>query len=233
VQLARLGQHAYLRDEFQVSARAQRALRDRYHAAIGLMDAKLAAFYDAARASRLLDDTVLIITSDHGEAFGEHGLYLHDASVYDTHLHVPLWVRHPDLAPAVIEDVVSTRALFGLIRAVARGEGLAEIILDAGQRARHPIALAEHFHYPHLTDAAPRFRHDLLAAVSRSSKVIVRGDSVLHYDLAADPDERAPISAPLDAFIDSCRAAGASSRAARAAVDHLKRVAAGILQAAA
>ena len=78
---------------FDVSGWAQQVLRDRYHRAIELMDAKLAAFSAAARSSGLLDDTLLIITSDHGEAFGEHGLYLHDASVYDTHLHVPLWIR--------------------------------------------------------------------------------------------------------------------------------------------
>jgi len=233
IQLARLGQHAYLRDGFHVSAHAHRALRDRYHAAIGLMDEKLAAFYDTARACKLLDDTVLIITSDHGEAFGEHGLYLHDASVFNTHLHVPLWIRHPDLAPAAIEDVVSTRDLFGLIRAVARRERLDETIVDADYRARHSIALAEHFYYPRLTDAAPQFRQNLIAAVSHSSKVILRGDSVLHYDLLADPAERAPTPEPLEAFARSCRAAGTSTHAANAAVAHLKRFAAGLVQAAA
>ena len=50
------------------------------------------------------DDKLLIVTSDHGEAFGEHGLYLHDASVYDTHLHVPLWVRHPERPPEVVNE---------------------------------------------------------------------------------------------------------------------------------
>ena len=43
-------------------------------------------------AAGLLGETLLVICSDHGEAFGDHGLYLHDASVYDTHLHVPLYV---------------------------------------------------------------------------------------------------------------------------------------------
>ena len=58
-------------------------LRDRYHRAIELMDAKLAAFYDAARGAGLLDDTLLVVPADHGEAFGEHELYFHDASVYE------------------------------------------------------------------------------------------------------------------------------------------------------
>jgi len=118
---SKLGQHAYLRAGFRVSPWTQRMFSERYHRAIELMDAKLAAFYDAARASRLLDDTLLIVTSDHGEGFGEHGLYLHDASVYNTHLHVPLWIRHPAMGPEIVDDVVSTRDLFGLMAATAMG----------------------------------------------------------------------------------------------------------------
>ena len=77
-----------------------------------------------------LEDTLLILTSDHGEAFGEHGLYLHDASLYETHLHVPLWVHHPEASPAQVRDVVSTRELFSLMRSAAFGRGVGGTILE-------------------------------------------------------------------------------------------------------
>ena len=47
----------------------------RYVRAIELMDAKLAAFWQAMTTAGLLDDTLCVLTSDHGEAFGDHDLY--------------------------------------------------------------------------------------------------------------------------------------------------------------
>jgi len=109
--MSKLGGHAYLREGFTIPDWARRALLRRYELAIEHVDALLGAFAATAESERLLDDTIVIITSDHGEAFGEHGLYLHDASVHDTHLHVPLSIQHPRRAAAVVDDVVSTRDL--------------------------------------------------------------------------------------------------------------------------
>jgi arylsulfatase A-like enzyme len=47
------------------------------------------------RERDLLDNTLLIVTSDHGEAFGEHGYIYHSHAVYDEFLHVPLLIRFP------------------------------------------------------------------------------------------------------------------------------------------
>ncbi|MBX3023520.1 sulfatase [bacterium] len=188
--LAALGQHAYLREGAQVRPRTGVVLRGRYHRAIELMDRKLAAFF--AAAGRLLDDTVVILTSDHGEAFGEHGLYLHDASVYDTHLHVPLWIRHPDRGAASIDDIVSTRDLFGVLLASAGERRWSDTLLDAGHRAAHPFAVAEHFHYPRLAGMAERYRQNLLAVITADDKLVVRGEGPLRFDRSRDRDEQHP-----------------------------------------
>jgi len=204
--LPSLGGHAYLRDGFRMSATSRRLLHARYRRAIELMDEKLAAFHREARRSGLLDDTLLVVASDHGEGFGEHGLWLHDASVYDTHLHVPLWVHHPDVAPAVVDDVVSTRDLFGLLLAAGLGGPRRDTLLDPGHRAARPIAIAEHFHYPHVPHARPEFRQDLVAAVAADRKAIAFRDGVRHYDLARDPDETHGERAPVGRFVAACRA---------------------------
>ena len=47
----------------------------------------------------MLDRTLLIITSDHGENIGDHGLMSHAYSLHDTLIHVPLIVRYPELFP--------------------------------------------------------------------------------------------------------------------------------------
>jgi arylsulfatase A-like enzyme len=218
-----LGGHTYLRPGFRLSATSRRLLLGRYHSAIELMDAKLAAFYDAARAARLLDDTLLVVTSDHGEAFGEHGLYLHDASVYDTHLHVPLFVHHPDRAPGVVGDVVSTRDIFDLVRAAVGDVGPAGTVLDAAYRATRPLALAEHFHYPHARRADPRHRCDRVAAVGAHGKLVVANGEASLYDLARDPDEATPEAITLSDFGARCRREGMAAGAVDEAIAHLAR----------
>jgi hypothetical protein len=220
--MAALGAHTYLRPGFTLSVHGQRMLRDRYHRAIELMDAKLAAFYHTARAARLFDDTLVILTSDHGEAFGEHDLYLHDASVWNTHLHVPLWVNDPRRAPEVIDDVVSTRDLFGLMQAAPRETTSTDTLLDAGWRARRPIALAEHFYYPDLSDADPRYRHNQAAAIGGTSKIILRDGRVDRYDLTRDAAELAPQEASLEEFARECRRMGIGETALDAASGHLR-----------
>jgi hypothetical protein len=188
--LAALGQHAYLREGARLRPRTGMILRDRYHRAIELMDRKLAAFF--AAAGRLLDDTIVIVTSDHGEAFGEHGLYLHDGSVYDTHLHVPLWIRHPDRAAAPVEEVVSTRDLFGVLLAGAGERRWSDTLLDAGHRAAHPFAMAEHFYYPRLAGMAERFRQNRLAVVTADEKFVFCREGPLRIDRERDRDEQHP-----------------------------------------
>jgi hypothetical protein len=222
-----LGAHTYLREGFRLSEANRRMLLARYHRAIELMDRKLEDFWRSAKASGLLDDTMVILASDHGEAFGEHGLYLHDASVYDTHLHVPLWVHHPERPPETVDDAVSTRDLFGLIRGAALDEGPRETILDSGYRARRPLAPAEHFHYPHAEGMAARYRQNLAATVSGQWKVIVRREGVDLYDLEKDPEEMHAQSGSLDDFAEVCRRQGAGRRALGSALERLRRWVAG------
>jgi len=221
--LPKISSHAYLRDDFRLSAASRRALLARYHRAIELMDAKLERFLGAAEVDGLLDNTLVVVTSDHGEGFGEHGLYLHDAAVYETHLHVPLWIRHPDLTPHAIDEVVSTRDLFGLLRTAGlHGHAAATqgTILDPSYRAAHPVALAEHFHYPHGTRIQPRFRQNLTAAITPRRKLVARGGMLETYDLARDPEERLPEVTSLGDFTDACRRDGVARPAAAAIAEH-------------
>lgn len=158
--LPKLGAHAYLREGFRMSSRDQELLLNRYHDAVALMDAKLKTFY--YNVADLLEDTLLIITSDHGEAFGEHGLYLHDASVFEENLHVPLLIRYVDVIPTTVHDVVSTRDLFGVMKGIITG--MPGTILDPIFRDAHPFAVAEHFHSPKISN--PKYCGNLRATIT-------------------------------------------------------------------
>ncbi len=220
--LPRITAHGYLRPGFRLSDRSRQLLLARYHRAIELMDEKLGVFYEEAVSGGLLDDTLLIVTSDHGEAFGEHGLYLHDASVYNMHLHVPLWIHHPNRTPEIVDDVVSTRDLFGLIRAIGFDEGLGNTILDSNYRAVHPVVLAEHFYYPYVKDMLPRYRQNIAAAVTRIQKIIMRCEGVEQFSLANDPGETRPQATSIGEFETACRRDGTCAAAVSAAMEHLR-----------
>jgi arylsulfatase A-like enzyme len=218
--MSRLGAHTYLRPGFHLGDTNRALLLRRYERAIALMDAKLSAFHALATAEGLLDDTLLIVTSDHGEAFGEHDLYLHDASVYDTHLHVPLWIRDPRRRSEAVADVVSLRELAALmVDAGSGGDGMGTLV-DPTWRTEHPVAVAEHFHYPHARHADPRYRQNVACAIAGNEKWIVRRDGVRRFDLTGDPDELRPQPAALgdvaaairsDSVVDRLRATAASA----------------------
>jgi hypothetical protein len=221
--LPKVSSHAYLRPGFHMPALGRRILLDRYHRAIELMDAKLEAFYTQARAAGLLDDTLLVVTADHGEAFGEHELYFHDASVYDTHLHVPLWIHHPEIAPATVDDVVETRGLFELFRAIGFDRDLGGTLLDPAARTARPVALAEHFHYPHTAGVMERYTQNIATAVVGRRKLIIRREGIRQYDLATDPEELAPEPSTVQRFAGACRRDGIPPGAIASAVEHLRR----------
>ena len=76
-----------------------RRLGDLYDDCLLGLDAELGRFLGELRASGLLDDTWVVITSDHGEEFGEHGIFGHGASLYNQVTHVPLILIPPGPGP--------------------------------------------------------------------------------------------------------------------------------------
>lgn len=69
---------------------------DNYSAAIAYIDRQVGLLFAELRRQGLLDRTVIIVTSDHGEQFGGKGLYDHGNSLYATVTRVPLLVILPD-----------------------------------------------------------------------------------------------------------------------------------------
>lgn len=66
-----------------------------YEGAIAYMDYELGRLFERLRAEGVLDDTIVIVTADHGEQWGEHGKLSHANSFYRQVLHVPLVIVYP------------------------------------------------------------------------------------------------------------------------------------------
>jgi arylsulfatase A-like enzyme len=71
-----------------------------YLAAMRYLDVELDRMLSTLQAEGQLDNTIVLITADHGELLGEHGLEGHARSAYRDVLHVPLLVRFPGRVPA-------------------------------------------------------------------------------------------------------------------------------------
>ncbi len=84
-----------------------------YNQKVREADQRLGSFLAEVRASGLLDRTVVILMSDHGDEFMEHGGFDHGGTLYDEQLHVVMMMRLPgDARRHDVNDVVRTVDLF-------------------------------------------------------------------------------------------------------------------------
>ncbi len=79
----------------KASAEDVERLRDLYHENLAFADHQAGRLFDAIEALGLGEDTLVIVASDHGEAFLEHGWLMHGETIYEEVLRVPLVVRFP------------------------------------------------------------------------------------------------------------------------------------------
>jgi arylsulfatase A-like enzyme len=82
-------------DLYQAPPTDHTANQAAYEAAIAWLDERVAGLLDDLERRGDLDNTLVVITSDHGEEFGEHGRFGHGSSLYRLALHVPLLIRFP------------------------------------------------------------------------------------------------------------------------------------------
>ncbi|MCB9680957.1 MAG: sulfatase [Alphaproteobacteria bacterium] len=103
------GKHDYSPDELD-------AIGGVYDAAVRDLDAATGALLDALDRQGVLDHTIVILTADHGENLGDHHMFGHKFSLWDTLLHVPLVVWWPGkLAPRHVTTPVSNLGLFSTV----------------------------------------------------------------------------------------------------------------------
>ncbi len=92
--------------------------RNLYDDCLVYLDDQIGRLLTELKQRGVLDNTMVIITADHGEEFGEHGLSGHGVSLYRPELHVPLIIRYPAnipketsvSVPVSLRDVAATIA---------------------------------------------------------------------------------------------------------------------------
>jgi arylsulfatase A-like enzyme len=170
------------------------AMERAYEASIAGLDGAVGALMRDLRARGLLNNTIVVLTADHGEEFAEHGLYNHGNSLYFRSLHVPLVMLFPGVIPASrrVGEVVSLRDVAATIVDLAGvpgrlpGESLRATWDSSSARAAGPV-LSELRHDPRLPTWARAATGDMMSIVDSSIQVIRYGDgSVEAFDLSTD-----------------------------------------------
>jgi arylsulfatase A-like enzyme len=81
---------------------------DRYDGEIAYADHHIGRLLTWLETTGRLEETIIVITSDHGESFGERGVYLHGTQLYDEQMRAPIIIHVPGQAPRRVRDYVST-----------------------------------------------------------------------------------------------------------------------------
>ncbi len=116
-----------------------RFLSDRYDGDVRRADDALARLFAALDELGLWETTLVIVTSDHGEEFGEHGRIGHEETLHREALHVPLLVAAPGLEPRTVETPVG---LADLVPTVLELAGVASARTLDG-RSLAPLLIGE------------------------------------------------------------------------------------------
>jgi arylsulfatase A-like enzyme len=180
----------------------KRYLESQYDGGIAFMDAAIGELLTRLRELGLYDNTLVMITADHGEAFGEHSRMEHAiGSVYQDQLHVPLLVKYPgqragnrsDALVSQVDFLPTVLDLAGITPpAGLQGQDLRSMRSDSDAIFAQAMAPGPH--------RANTPSHGMRRAIfSGRWKLIVwtDGDPEL-YDVAADPGELKNLYQPRD-----------------------------------
>lgn len=199
------GMWAHLGGEYALSDEDFEILEELYAAEVARVDQLVGRLIDFIEARGILDDTLVIITSDHGENLGEHGKVDHLLSMYETTIRVPLIIRHPasfaegtqsDQLVSLVDLVPTVLEICGFSSDSLENSGLS---LLGGKRPPDAFVIAENDrplngielmknNYPDFDTTQIDRRMRMLR--TRSHKLIWYDDGETEvYDLQNDPEE--------------------------------------------
>ncbi len=97
---------------------------DRYLENVAFADSLIGRLLGTLHRSRRFDDALIVVTSDHGEAFLEHGQFMHSRELYQEFLRIPLVVKWPSGAAGFARSVPEPATLIDLVPTLVDGLGL-------------------------------------------------------------------------------------------------------------
>jgi arylsulfatase A-like enzyme len=200
---------AWLAGAWRPTTDDYRRLHELCRGMLAQADRRLASIAEVLRRHDRWDDTTVVVTSDHGQAFGEHDLLFHMLRLEEPLVRIPLWVRRPrrpelagaatgwaslvDVAPTLLEDsggtagFVSSGVPLGHLRDRERDTP----VLTAADGLVWKTIIPEHERGRVSEQRKRAFDRVLVAAYSGDTKVLydATDDRVSAFDIVSDPGE--------------------------------------------
>jgi arylsulfatase A-like enzyme len=173
---------------------------DAYDACIHYVDVQLQRLFDDLQRRRLGQNTIVVITSDHGEAFNEHGFFHHQNALYRELIHVPLVIWSPDHIPSALRITrpVSTAAipstLLSLVDAPPQDSfklpPLSELWGRQGEVANWPYPISELARITSVPPVFPSFRGASQSLITSQWHLILSPDGMELYHCCDNDSEQ-------------------------------------------
>jgi arylsulfatase A-like enzyme len=160
---------------------------ERYDGEIAFTDAAVGTLLEALAGQGLADRTIVVLTADHGEEFGERGGEGHGYHVHEEVIHVPLIFRVPGIAPRRVETRV---ALVDVLPTLLELTGLESDESLAGRSLAPALAGATLEPVPTISELRLHGAEDSLTAGRWKLIRDHQAKEVRLYDLETDPGER-------------------------------------------
>jgi choline-sulfatase len=165
-----------------------------YDVELRYVDEALGRFWQFLATQKLLDKTLIVFTSDHGESLGEHGEKTHQYFIYQSTLWVPLIIHWPAGAPAYPPRVEEPASLVDVAPTILQylgvsqpqqfqGRSLLELLDRKVQSPAHEVYSESVYARDHL-DCSP------LRGLRVGRYKFIEAPHPELYDVARDPDER-------------------------------------------
>jgi arylsulfatase A-like enzyme len=173
--------------------------QDAYDGAIRYLDDQIGLLMNELRRRKVFDNTLVIITSDHGEEFLEHGLMGHGYSLYERALHVPLLMLLPPripagktiAAPVSLKDIPATVLDLLQIKGGLPGNTLARYWTSSVETMTEYPVLSMLEYAPGLPESYPVSKGNMESSVTDRYHSIKNGDGREElYDYKNDPLEK-------------------------------------------
>ncbi len=191
----------------------------RYDGAIYYLDSKLAGVWRKLSRFGFLNNTIIVILSDHGELFGAHNFWGHAYYLWEPLIHIPLIIFYPRLlTPKRVKNPVSLMEVPEMIMELINGRVPRQISHPASEpilsEVYYPWGLIDTIKNYCLPEQLNRFRRRQKAVIEWPYKLIwdSRGKDLL-FNIEKDPQEKIDLKnekirtyAELSSFIDLYRA---------------------------
>jgi arylsulfatase A-like enzyme len=176
-------------NQHQLTPKEKELLMSLYDGEICYLDYCLGLLFERLKALKVYDNTLIIVTSDHGEAFGEHHLLAHGRNLYEELIRIPLIIKYPSTHPqqGVIEKQVSLVDIFPTILDFLDLPIPSGIDGEILAHSNHPIIAEWQMQW----FESDKHRRDLKSIEQGKEKYIWASNSLNeYYDLEKDPEEK-------------------------------------------